>query len=113
MKKRLALISILLAAATPAVASPGGFFGVTYNFGGGVGISLKILSTNHEDRGAFAAGVTYFPLTNKFGIDAGAAYLFRNGGATLGWDFLNGSPQVGAGYVNTKSDTAAPSAQVY
>jgi hypothetical protein len=76
--------------------------GVTYNFDGSVGVSLKVLSTNKEDRGAVAAGVTFFPRTNKFGIDVGAGYVFRNAAVTLGWDFLNSNPQIALGYVNTQ-----------
>jgi hypothetical protein len=107
MKHHLALIGMLLAGATPAIADPGVFLGVTYNFGGSVGVSLKLLSTNKEDRGALAAGVSYYPTTSKFGIDAGAGYLFKNGAVTLGWDFLNSNPQVGIGYVNTKDNNPA------
>ncbi len=108
MKKYLALFSILLATTAPAFAAPGAFFGIVYNFGGSVGVSLKALSTNREERGAFSAGVSYFPLTNKFGIDVGAGYLFRNGAATAGWDFLNSNPQMGMGYVNTKTGVVPP-----
>ena len=54
-----------------------------------------------------AAGVPYYPLTSKFGVDAGASYLFKNGAITLGWDFLNKTPQVGIGYVNTKNNNPA------
>ena len=59
MKKILAVISISLAGITSAIADPGVFFGVTYNIGGSFGVSLKVLSTNKEDRGALAAGVSY------------------------------------------------------
>lgn len=110
MKKQWALIGMMFAAASPAIADPGVFLGVTYNFGGSVGVSLKVLSTNKEDRGALAAGVSYYPATSNFGVDAGAAYLFKNSAVTLGWDFLNSNPQVGVGYVNTKDDRPAASA---
>ncbi len=108
MKKSLALISLLLAGTTPALADPGAFIGLTYNFGGSVGVSLKVLSTNKQDRGALAAGISYFPVTGYYGIDAGAGYLFKNGAVTLGWDFLNSNPQIGVGYVDTKVEHHTP-----
>jgi hypothetical protein len=90
-------------------ADPGVFVGVSYDFTGkssGVGISLKALSTRKEDKAAVAAGVTYFPLANEnnFGVDLSAAYVFKNGAVTVGWDFVNKVPQAGVGYVNTKDD---------
>ncbi len=89
MKKPLVFFSIMFAASVPAIADPGIFFGAVYNFGGSAGVSLKILSTDREDRCAFVAGGSYFPNIKKFGVDAGAGYLFENGAATIGWDFLN------------------------
>ncbi len=100
MKTRLTLTSLLLVS-TPSFADPGAFFGVTYNFGGGVGLSLKALSTNEEDQGAAALGVSYYPLTQKFGVDLGGAYLDKDVTTTVSWDILNGQPQLGLGYVNT------------
>ena len=109
MKKRLLLTTTLLLGTTSAYAGPGLFLGVSYNFGGSFGVSLKVLSTNREHRGAVAAGVSYFPSTRKFGADAGVGYLFNNGAVTGGWDFLNSTPTFGLGFVNTKSrDTVVP-----
>lgn len=82
-------------------AHPGVFFGLTYNFGGNVGMSLKVLSSNREDRGAFCAGISYFPETKKVGLDVGGAYTFQNGAVTAGWDILNNAPQMGVGYIHT------------
>src|SRR5574343_938277 len=111
MKKAICAIAMTTLIAAPALAEPGAFFGINYNFGGSVGLSLKILSSNKEDRGVVGAGVSYYPMTNKFGLDASAGYLFRNGAITGGWDFLQSAPQVGLGFVNTKStsnNTPAP-----
>jgi len=108
MKKALLPIGIMVLLASPAMADPGAFFGITYNFSGSVGLSLKVLSNNKEDRGVVGAGVSYFPMTNKFGLDASAGYLFQNGEVTAGWDFLQNSPQVGIGFVNTKSSSNNP-----
>lgn len=108
-----ALFSAMLLAAGTAQADPGVFVGITYDFSGGssgFGLSLKALSTDKEDHGALGLGVTYYPAASqdKFGADLSAAYLFNNGAATLGWDFLNNKPQAGIGYVNTDDDDRAP-----
>jgi len=108
MKKLLAVASILLISSTYASASPSVFAGVTYGFGGGVGLSLKALSTDKEDSGVLSGGVTYYPLTNKFGASIGGGYLVKNGATTVEWDFLNGLPTFSAGYAHTKDDTPAP-----
>lgn len=108
MKKTLALFSILFSASVPAIADPGVFFGAVYNFGGSAGVSVKILSTNKEEHCALVAGGSYFPQTKKFGVDAGAGYLFTNGAGTIGWDFFNKHPQIGVGYVNTAEEVTAP-----
>lgn len=100
MKSRLTLTGLLLVS-SPSFADPGAFFGVTYNFGGGIGLSLKVLSTNEEDQGAASLGVSYYPLTQDFGIDLGGAYLDKDVTTTASWDILNNQPQLGIGYVNT------------
>ena len=105
MKKKIAAIAMMGGAAS-SFANPGVMLGVTYNFGGHWGISLKVLSTDHQDRGAVAAGVTYFPTTRSWGADAGVAYLARSSAATFGWDFLHSQFQMGLGYVHTKADRA-------
>ncbi len=103
MKKCLVIVGLfLLSSATGAIASPGILFGLSYNFGGSVGLSLKVLSTNKENHGALAVGTSYYPLTKKFGLDTGVAYLTKDAAVSLGWDFLGNKPQVGVGYVNTK-----------
>jgi len=108
MIKRSILVGMLLAGSV-AHSDPGVSVGVTYDFSGkssGIGVSLKALSTNKEDKAAVAAGVTYYPLANEnnFGVDLSAAYVFENGAVTVGWDFVNSKPQAGIGYVNTKDD---------
>ena len=114
MYGRPLLASLLIASSTTAVADPGVFFGVAYTFGqakpsDGLGLSLKVLSTNKEDHAVVGAGVTYYPLqsNNRFGVDLGVGYLFQDVAVTVGWDFMH-SPQVGVGYVNTKDDRPAP-----
>lgn len=103
MKIRMWVAGALFAASLPSQAGPGAFIGLTYNWGGGLGLSFKVLSTNQENRPAFAGGVSYFPMSGLWGIDAGAGYVFRSGAATISWDFLNNAPQFGLGYVKTKN----------
>ena len=109
MRKRNSVLVILLLLFTaPVFADPGISIGVVYNFGSqsDLGVSLKVLSTDEEDKGAIGAGVSYFPVSKskKYGFDLSAGYVFENGAATVGWDFLNKNPQVGIGYVNTDDD---------
>jgi hypothetical protein len=108
IKHTLVIITFLLVASF-AQADPSAFFGVTYNFGApltDLGLSVKLLSDDEEDKGVVDVGVSYSPFAKegKFGLDAGAGYLFKNGAVTFGWDFLNMKPQVGVGYVNTAED---------
>jgi hypothetical protein len=86
--------------------------GLTYNFNGGIGLSLKVLSTNKEDSGVVSGGVSYYPLTNKFGVSLGAGYVVKNGAATLEWDFINNTPIVNVGYAKTKDEETTPSPQI-
>lgn len=111
MYKRTILASFLIGSSTVAVADPGVFLGVSYAFGQsspGVGLSLKVMSTNREDRAAVGAGVSYYPMLsgNKFGVTADVGYVFENAAVTVGWDFMH-SPQVSVGYMNTKDDKPA------
>lgn len=104
MKKLVTIASILFVSSVCVNASPSIFAGVTYGFGGGVGLSLKALSTDKEDSGVVSGGVTYYPLTNKFGASIGGGYLVKNGATTLEWDFINGFPTFNAGYAHTKDE---------
>jgi hypothetical protein len=106
---RRIILACLFLAGSAAQADPGVFVGVTFDFSGkssGLGVSLKALSTRKEDKAAVAAGVTYYPLAseNNLGVDLSAAYVFKNGAVTAGWDLVNNKPQAGIGYVNTKDD---------
>jgi hypothetical protein len=113
MKTRSTLACAFLIASSSVIADPGFLVGVSYNFGGQVGITMKVLSTSREDRPALAAGISYFPTTKKLGVDASAGYVFSHSAITAGWDFLNSNPQIGLGYVNThgrRSGAAPPAA---
>lgn len=98
-----ALVTTLLAA--PAVADPTYMLGLALNFGGGetqLGVTAKILSDNRPEEVVAAAGVTYF-FDGTFGADVGVGYTFDDGAVTLGYDFLNRSPQIAAGWADIAS----------
>ncbi len=110
--RRLLLLTSMLGLTTAAMADPGVFLGIGYTFGdkGGIGLTLKVTSTKKEDKLAAAAGVTWYPQakSDPIGFDIGAAYIFDNWAAGVGWDFLH-SPQVWAGGGNTdERRTQAP-----
>ena len=111
MNKRTLVAILLMSSSSAALASPGIFAGLAYTFdqsSGGLGLTLKVLSNNKEDNAVVGAGVTYYPMlnSNKFGVDAGVGYVFKDAAVTVGWDFLH-SPQVAVGYINSKSDKPA------
>jgi hypothetical protein len=110
--RQLLLSAVLLFGATAAMASPGLMVGISYNFGGNVGFTVKALTSNKQDKGVAAVGVSYFPtaVASKFGVDVSAGYNFKHGSVTAGWDFLNDRIQVGAGYVNTIKDKSSSGA---
>ena len=104
MKRNSTIALALLVACGAAQADPGVLVGVSYNFGGSVGVTLKVLSSDQRDKAVAAAGVSYFPFTSgrQWGVDVGGGYNFRNGGATVGWDFANRRVQGAVGYVDTR-----------
>ncbi len=103
-------IALALSALTfsPMVyADAGVFLGISYAFGGGgPGVSLKVLSSDKEDKAVVGAGATYYPLSsnNQFGLDVGVGYNFNNAGVMVGYDFLQSGIQASVGYVNTDDD---------
>lgn len=103
----LALISLL---PFTIQADPAAFVGISYSFGGpGVGISVKVLSDDEEDQAVAALGATYYPMAvNKFGIDLSAGYAFDDAAVLVGWDFLQKSVQVSAGWADIEDDKSKP-----
>ena len=96
-------------------SNPVAMVGIAFNFGGKIskeslGLTVKILSSDRQDRVVAAAGVTYFPWApNKFGLDIGGGYNFDKVTALVGYDLLNKKPQASIGYTNTyKPNAAAP-----
>ena len=108
--RRLALATI--ATVSFAFAGPQAMFGLTYTWGGGLGqgelgIGVKVVTDNEEDKFIAAAGVNYYPFATEraFGADVSAGYLFDSFALTAGWDFLREDIIVSAGYVNTVDDS--------
>jgi hypothetical protein len=103
--KRYTVAAGLLASCAWAQADPGFMVGLSYNFGGSVGVTAKILSSNRQEKAVAALGVSYLfsDSPSKFGVDLGAGYNFKNDvTATLGWDFMNSQVQTAVGVASTK-----------
>jgi hypothetical protein len=102
--KRPTIVLALLSACAAASADPGVMLGVSYNFGGTPGLTLKVLSSDQRDRAVAAVGVSYFPLASaqRLGVDLSGGYNFRHGAATVGWDFLNRRVQGAVGWSDTR-----------
>lgn len=102
MKKQWWLAALALVASASAFADPGVMIGVNYNFDGQLGITLKVLTTDKQDRPALGVGVSYLPMRKSFGFDADVAYLFKDSAVTFGYDYLHSTYQASVGYVDTK-----------
>lgn len=100
--KKLLLATALSLGVTAAHASPAVMFGINYNAAQGVGLSVNLLSSDRQDRFVGTVGTSYYPRTNRFGVDVGAGRTFKNGAATVSYDFINQSPKFGVGYVDTR-----------
>ena len=102
MKKTLLatlVASLGSAAGPPAYAEPGVMIGISHNFGGSTGVTLKLLSTREKNKAALAAGITYFPWTSgsPWGADVGLGYTFDRGALALSYDWLNEQFQLSLG----------------
>ena len=86
--KRYTVAAGLLASCSWVQASPGFMIGISYNFGGSVGVTAKVLSSNRENRAVAAVGASYLfgESKSKFGVDLGAGYNFKHATATVGWE---------------------------
>ena len=111
MKKTL--VALLLTSVCGLASAEVGFFaGVTYAFGdkGGIGFTIKALSSRDENKAVAALGATVYPYGEKvrYGIDVGAGYQGVNVGGIASYDVLNNLFGVSGGYSNTKSADPAP-----
>lgn len=102
MKKLILAAALALGAASTSHASPALMFGVSFNSGDGVGLSVNLLSSDRRDKNVATVGTSWYPTTNRFGFDAGVGRTFKDGAATVSWDFLTNSPRIGVGYVDTR-----------
>jgi hypothetical protein len=110
MIKKSIILGALVAISAPARADIGAMVGVGYTFGdAGPALTVKALSNDKKDEAVGALGLSYYPISqNKLGVDVGIGYQFNNSAVILSWDLLQKSPQVSAGWANTKSDSAPP-----
>ena len=84
-----------------AWAEPAVMGGINYNFGGDVGVTVKIISDNKDKKINFGAGVSYYPWSKskqKFGLDAGVGYTQKKVTVMGGWDFLQNKANASVGY---------------
>ena len=83
--------------------SPGIFAGLTYAFGSkqGLGFTLQATSSRRDDRGVFAAGVSYYPTTGNVGIPLSLGYQKSRALVLGGYDVLLKAPVLHGGYTNT------------
>lgn len=111
--KRLFVVMVLIMVPMSASAGAGVMFGIAFNFNGDLGVSVKLLSSDRQDRFVGVGGVTWFPTgANPIGVDVGLGYNFRNAAVTAGWDIVNAEFQVGAGYVDTTKKRSGRPAMV-
>lgn len=112
MKKLIAATLISGFAAT-AHADVGAFAGITYLFGdkGGLGFTVKALTTRKEEKAVGAIGVNFYPArSQQFGVDVGVGYQWQDAALILGYDVLNQNATVSGGWSDTKSkDAPTPS----
>jgi hypothetical protein len=106
---------ITLMATSPALADPAAMVGLSFDFGRddwseGLGLTAKVLSSDEQDHIVGALGATWFPMDQQkpYGIDLSAGYTFDNTAVTAGYDFINMTPQVSAGWADTQDKKPAP-----
>lgn len=106
MKKlALSLFGATLLASQSVTADPAAFIGVTYSFGGNVGITAKVLSDDKSDNGVAALGATYyFGSPTPWGLDLSAGYAFDNAALLFGYDFLQKQATGSVGWADTEDE---------
>jgi hypothetical protein len=102
--KKIIVATVLGVCAAGAHADAGFMLGVAYNFDGqaapsGLGFTAKVLTSDREDKWVGAAGVSFFPWSQrKLGADVSAGYTFDDSTVLVGYDILKQAPQVSAGW---------------
>lgn len=104
-------LSAFLAAflSVPVVHAEVGFgAGVSYVFGEGVAVGLRVFSDNEEDKGVGSVGLDYMLGTGGVRPTVGIAYLGENayGELNAGYNYQNGiwNFGIGAGMADTDED---------
>lgn len=107
--KKLITTTLLLASGSAALAGPALMLGVSHNFGGSTGITLKLLSTNREDKPALAVGASYAPGREAapWSWDTGLAYNFKSVSMVLSYDWVPQQVQLSLGVANLKAPPPA------
>ena len=70
--------------------------------------SVKVLSSDRENRTVASVGASYYPMMNRVGLDVGVGRTFENGAATVSWDVINSAPQASIGFVDTVKQGSGP-----
>ena len=113
MNTRKLTLAALLTAATfsPLSHADAGFgAGLTYVFGEGFAVGLKVFSDDQEDKAVAAIGIDYMLTSGAWRPNAGVGYLGDNiyGDFSAGYNYQTGAWNfgLGGGATDTEDDSA-------
>lgn len=113
--KKLSLAAVVAASLTTPIAQAdaGVGAGITYVFGQGVAVGLKVFTNDEEDKAVGSVGIDYMLGSGAWRPNVGVGYLGDNiyGDANAGYNYKTGawSFGVGAGGTDTEEDKPASS----
>nr|WP_320135907.1 hypothetical protein [uncultured Amphritea sp.] len=118
--KKLSLAALVAASLVAPIAQADAGFGagVTYVFGGGWAVGVKVFTDDEEDKAVGSLGLDYLVGSGAWRPNVGVGYLGENiyGDLSAGYNFDGGawSFGVGAGAVDTDEDddTASPAVPI-
>ncbi len=89
----------MLVASAPVLAGPSVGLGMSYVFGGGISVGVRVFSTDRPQSGALALGLDYGFNSGALRPNVGAAYLDTDGYVdfSVGVDLPGGSLNYGIG----------------
>jgi len=98
----LIVATLMLGLATPALAKPAIGLGVSFSFGGGapdVGIGLRVLSNNRQNKTVGTVGIDYMMMSQSLRPTIGVAHVGKHNyvGADMGFDLNGGGVSFGLG----------------
>lgn len=111
--KKLSLAAIVAASLTTPIAQADAGFGagITYVFGQGVAVGVKVFTNDKEDKGVGAVGLDYMLGSGTWRPNVGVGYLGDNiyGDVNAGYNYKTGAWNfgVGAGGTDTEDDDQA------